>query len=238
MGWTDADTHSAGYVVTSDDWYYEVKQNARYLKGKDGVPIIESGLIIDNTGGDEYLRIPSLTTTQRDALTPVAGMSIYNSTTTQFNKYENGAWKGNLDKEIFSPVTFATDMQSPVGAEEAYGLINAADEKTVCMLKIPWDFVAVVSAELILIGVTALTNMNLTFATSFGAEGESISTHTGGGTVTKTTVADTYHAIDLTLNNGVLNLAARDTLFVEAVYNATAPATNIKVVGARIRYSV
>lgn len=70
-----------------------VKFNLRYLKGMDGVPTIESGLIIDNSDGDEYLQIPSLTTTERDALTPVNGMTIYNETTTEFNKYENGGWK-------------------------------------------------------------------------------------------------------------------------------------------------
>ena len=33
-----------------------------------------------------------ITTTQRDALTPVNGMIIYNTTTNAFNFYENGAW--------------------------------------------------------------------------------------------------------------------------------------------------
>jgi hypothetical protein len=36
--------------------------------------------------------VPSMTTTQRDALAGVNGMIIYNTTTTFFNFYENGAW--------------------------------------------------------------------------------------------------------------------------------------------------
>ncbi|TAK37439.1 MAG: hypothetical protein EPO30_10755 [Lysobacteraceae bacterium] len=36
--------------------------------------------------------VPRMTTSQRDALTPTAGMIIYNKTTGQFNFYEGGAW--------------------------------------------------------------------------------------------------------------------------------------------------
>ena len=36
--------------------------------------------------------VPSLTTTERDALTAANGMLIYNSTLNKFLGYENGAW--------------------------------------------------------------------------------------------------------------------------------------------------
>jgi hypothetical protein len=36
--------------------------------------------------------VPRMTTTQRNALSAVNGMIIYNTTTNQFNFYENGAW--------------------------------------------------------------------------------------------------------------------------------------------------
>lgn len=38
------------------------------------------------------LKVNSLTTTQRNALTPANGMLIYNTTTNAFEKYENGNW--------------------------------------------------------------------------------------------------------------------------------------------------
>jgi len=40
----------------------------------------------------EGVRLNSLTTTQRDALTPAAGMVIYNSTTTDIEAYDGTAW--------------------------------------------------------------------------------------------------------------------------------------------------
>lgn len=39
------------------------------------------------------IKLLSLTTVQRDALTPVNGMVIYNSTDNRFQAYENGSWK-------------------------------------------------------------------------------------------------------------------------------------------------
>lgn len=35
---------------------------------------------------------PNMTTTERNAMTAVNGMIIYNTTTLQFEFYENGAW--------------------------------------------------------------------------------------------------------------------------------------------------
>ncbi len=96
MAWDLLAIPGAGTIATIAGWATKVVNNFRYLKGIDGVVTIQSGLIIDNSLGTEYLKIPSLTTTQRDALTPAAGMLIYNSTTTQFQKYENGAWRADL----------------------------------------------------------------------------------------------------------------------------------------------
>lgn len=51
---------------------------------------ITSNLDISNTKG--ALIVSRLTTTERDALTPVNGMIVYNTTTNAFNFYENGSW--------------------------------------------------------------------------------------------------------------------------------------------------
>lgn len=44
------------------------------------------------TNQDGVIQAIQLTTAERDALTAVNGMIIYNTTTNAFNFYENGAW--------------------------------------------------------------------------------------------------------------------------------------------------
>ncbi len=50
----------------------------------------QGALDVSSTTGAFIL--PRMTTTQRDALTPVNGMIIYNTSTNQFDFYENGSW--------------------------------------------------------------------------------------------------------------------------------------------------
>ena len=54
-------------------------------------PATSAKLDITSTTG--ALIVPRMTTTQRNTLTAVNGMIIYNTTTNSFNFYENGTWK-------------------------------------------------------------------------------------------------------------------------------------------------
>ena len=86
MGWdlTLIPTKDHGKLIgLADD------DHTQYLKA-DGTRNAAKLLITDGAG--HYLQIPQLTTTQRDALTPVNGMLIYNSTTAQFERYQAAAW--------------------------------------------------------------------------------------------------------------------------------------------------
>ena len=51
-----------------------------------------SGTSVSVTGTTGFVQLPSLTTTQRNALTAANGMIVYNSTLNKFQGYENGAW--------------------------------------------------------------------------------------------------------------------------------------------------
>ncbi len=55
-----------------------------------GTPVPLGALDVSSTTG--ALIVPRMTTAQRDALSTMDGMIIYNTTTNQFNFRENGAW--------------------------------------------------------------------------------------------------------------------------------------------------
>ncbi|TAK55284.1 MAG: hypothetical protein EPO24_12295 [Bacteroidetes bacterium] len=60
--------------------------------GDVGIGTTSPGGALDISSSSGALIVPRLTTSQRDAITPAAGMIIYNKTTGQFNFYEGGAW--------------------------------------------------------------------------------------------------------------------------------------------------
>jgi hypothetical protein len=94
----------------SREWYFEIDGAATMTLGNEamGSPITvmafkphngnvgigttdpKGALDVDSTTGGFI--VPRMTTTQRNALYTVNGMIIYNTSTNQFNFYENGAW--------------------------------------------------------------------------------------------------------------------------------------------------
>lgn len=86
--------------------YYDVSENTLQFRGYNNTtrliisstgnigigttPTTSARLDIASTTG--ALLIPRMTTTQRDALTAVNGMLLYNSTLNKFQGYENSAW--------------------------------------------------------------------------------------------------------------------------------------------------
>lgn len=51
-----------------------------------------TGYLTMSGGAGTYFKAPTLTTTQRDALTPAAGMVVYNSTASKLQCYAGGVW--------------------------------------------------------------------------------------------------------------------------------------------------
>ena len=76
-------TTSASHAVIFHDTQTPIKVGI-------GTTSPQGALDVNSTTG--ALIVPRMTTAQRNALTAVNGMIIYNTTTNQFNFYENGAW--------------------------------------------------------------------------------------------------------------------------------------------------
>ena len=79
------------------DRYLLSATNDNYLNGTGGIAVYGTS-VTNSSCGMEFLSttrvpvMPTLTTTERNALTGVNGMIIYNSTTTLAEMYINGAW--------------------------------------------------------------------------------------------------------------------------------------------------
>ena len=78
-------------TIGSTDWGTAVNQNWTDIESAFSGGITIGPLNFTNGAGN-YLRLPQLTTTERNNLTAVNGMLIYNSTTNQVEGYVNGAW--------------------------------------------------------------------------------------------------------------------------------------------------
>lgn len=73
---------------------------------------------IDLTANDRAMLLNRLTTTQRDNLTPVNGMEIYNSTLNKFQLRENGAWISIGSQTLLVDADGDTKVQVEESADE------------------------------------------------------------------------------------------------------------------------
>mgnify|MGYP001591350753 CR=1 FL=1 len=110
MAWSTPRTWVVAEILTAANMNTFVRDQQRFLKGIDGVTTLDSGLIITSAAGN-YVQHPSLTTTQRDALTAVNGMVIYNSTLAVFQRREAGAWVSYND---LAQMTIASIAQGDI----------------------------------------------------------------------------------------------------------------------------
>lgn len=77
-------------VTSSYEW--KTWLNNIYEWSKNVVTSVLTATSIKFSGTTGTITVNTMTTAQRDAMTAENGMLIYNSTTTLFEFYENGAW--------------------------------------------------------------------------------------------------------------------------------------------------
>lgn len=73
---------------------------------------------------DKYIKIPSITTTQRNSLTAVNGMIVYDSTLNALYKYENGAWSSFAGGSAYARIVVSTNTTASNDSD--YTLVASA----------------------------------------------------------------------------------------------------------------
>jgi hypothetical protein len=73
---------------------------------------------------DKYIKIPSVTTTQRNALTAVNGMVVYDTDLNLFYKYENGAWSSFAGGSTYARIVVSTNTTAANDSD--YTLVASA----------------------------------------------------------------------------------------------------------------
>lgn len=110
--------------------------NVRFLnlsgKGTLTIQVPSSGTvtlasIITSTSPGFFSQVPRITTTQRDALNAQNGMLIYNTTTSTFQKYEDGQWQA-----LGAGVGGSGDVTGPASATaDAIALFSGTSGKAI-----------------------------------------------------------------------------------------------------------
>ena len=122
MGWTSPLTWVVAQIVTAANMNTHIRDNLNYLKGVNQVPTIESGLIIDNTGGDEYVKLPLLSTAEANSVLNAEGKIAFDETTHQLKLHNGTAVKAVISEADVddTPVNGADTV--PVSSNWAYDL--------------------------------------------------------------------------------------------------------------------
>jgi hypothetical protein len=99
-----------------------IRDNLNYLKGINQVPTIESGLIVDNTDGDEYVKLPLLSTAESNSVLDAEGKIAWDETTHQVKIHNGTAVKAIISEADVddTPVNGADTV--PVSSNWAYDL--------------------------------------------------------------------------------------------------------------------
>lgn len=178
MAFTAYRTWVVAEIVTAALLNQQIRDNGRFIHGDDGPITLQDALIIDNSLGTEYVQIPSLTTAERDALTPVNGMGIYNETVGLFQFREAGAWKDlTADVTVITKIADETINNSlaPQDDNELAFAVGANEEWTGFLLL---RFLSSAVADLrVLFSVPAggaITGIGLGNLTSAGGSGAEV----------------------------------------------------------------
>ncbi len=125
MGWSEPRDWTVGEIVTETMMDTHLKNNLRYLKGEDGVVTLQSGLILDNSLGTEYFKIPPLTTAQMaTALATTSGRIAYDETIHRIKFYDGSGIRAVVSSADVHDTPVNGSTQNPVSSNWAFDYAN------------------------------------------------------------------------------------------------------------------
>lgn len=172
--------------------------------------------------GTKALILPRLSTTQRNALTAAEGMAIYNSTLSQFQAYENGAWVRMIGAAIGVQPPANTTLTWTVGTTSTNNLLSYTGSGRIRNLTVVFSGINGVGVNIVADGNTIASVPVGTFTSTATAYKFQIPTTTGfmwGFSTTAETSASN------------LDLYFKSTLVVEGKINATQSGTAQLIMG-------
>ncbi len=124
MAWSLLAIPGVGTIATIAGWATKVVNNFRYLKGIDGVVTTQSGLIIDNSLGSEYLKLPLLTTAQTGTVLTAEGQMAHDSQTHRIKLHDGTAVRSLVSTVDVDDTPANGATTDPVSSNWAYDFIN------------------------------------------------------------------------------------------------------------------
>mgnify|MGYP003309350885 CR=1 FL=1 len=181
---------------------------------------IDAAQIVDNiTLPGSYAKMPSITTTQRDALTGAVGMIIYNSTIGNLQQYGSAGWVSIAAPPAITSITYPDDggvtttaLDSGSGAGTQTLLINGSNfTATVTVeINVGGSVLAFSASTSVNAGKTVITCTNVTLRAA--ADDYTLK-------VTNTTGLSASTTVNFSADPGFTTAAALGTVFVGATLN-------------------
>lgn len=190
-----------------------------------------------NDGAGQYLQIPKLTATQRNALTPIAGMQIYNTTSSQIQGYNGTTWISLEISKIKEVFFIGSDYTITYRGYRAKGIgaTSLADSSFI----IPSDFSSIISfkANLMIATGAAGSNKNIDLTSQYCQIGEPYNQHS------ETDITTTYDFTGYDDKFYDLNVAGVFTLLTaedrcSLNITTTAIGGSIYLLGFTLKYNV
>jgi len=124
MAWSLLAIPGAGTIATIAGWATKVVNNFRYLKGIDGVVTTQSGLIVDNSLGTEYVKLPLLSTAECTTVLAAEGQVAHDEALHRIKFHDGTAVRMAVSTNDVDDTPADAATTDPISSNWAYDHLN------------------------------------------------------------------------------------------------------------------